>query len=120
MDRAAESKFNRYQSFKEFLQSVPCIPDPYLDVHDRQKVDALVCIHYRSNHAIMRGLTADQHRPFLSISFWNIRQPHRSILFVLVFDADGLSGKMIEYDHIDGKTVVEVGPDCGYLVLIYN
>ena len=104
--RSAENfdRFIHSDASLEFLQSVSLIPYSHLDVHDQQEVDALACIHYSSNHAIMRGLTADRHWSFLSISFWNYKEPHRSMLMLCVFDAGGRVSEMImKYDHTDGR-----------------
>lgn len=108
-DGSYEPRLRRYKSIEDLLRNVPTIPEPYLDIKDNQRIQALAERHYRTNQPIMRGLTSKRNLPFLSISLWKNGEPQRSRLMLCVFDADGLAnGKFFAYDHRGGGTNVHL------------
>lgn len=91
----------RYESIEHLLQSVPCIPDVYVDLKNIGSINALSWTHYDLNQVVIRGLTTHGtgvNLPFLSLSLWNTNNQLDFFLLICVFDFDGLA-KVIIHSH---------------------
>lgn len=104
----------QFRSITELLVSVPCIPFVYIDPNNSQSIDTLSRNQHRAKLEIVRGLTTGLNQPFLSLCFWNAKQPRNSLFLICIFDINGtVHDLVIKYHHFTNRHSIRLGQCIG-------